>query len=95
MSVVYLVLARIPADGVAAYHAYERLVLPLLERHGGSLERRLVSGDGTVEAHLVSFASAGDFERYRDDPERLRHRQLLEESGAVMELLELHDDRAI
>ena len=95
VSVVYLVLARIPAEGVAVFREYENRVLPLLGRHQGSLERRLVSGDGTVEAHLVSFPSSAYFDGYRDDPERDLHRPLLDASGAVVELLELHDDRAI
>lgn len=95
VSVVYLVLARIPAEGVAAFREYESRVLPLLGRHQGSLERRLVSGDGTVEAHLVSFPSSAYLDGYREDPEWKRHRPLLDASGAVVELVELHDDRAI
>ncbi len=95
MSVVYLVLVRVPTEGIEVFREYESRVLPLLERHQGSLERRLRSGDGTVEAHLVSFPSPAHFDAYRDDPERERHRPLLAAADAVVELFELHDDRAI
>jgi hypothetical protein len=95
MSIVYLVLARVPVEGIEVYREYESRVLPLLERHQGSLERRLRSGDGTIEVHLVSFPSPAHFDAYREDPERERHRLLLEAAGAAVELFELHDDRAI
>ena len=70
-------------------------MLPLLERHQGSLERRFRSGDGTVEAHLVAFPSSAYFDAYRDDPERERRRPLFDAADFVVELLKLHDDRAI
>src|ERR1019366_3742161 len=57
MTVTYLMLARLPADGAAAFDAYESAALPLLAEHGGHLERRLRTLDDRLEAHLVSFAS--------------------------------------
>lgn len=37
----FVLIARIPPDGVAAYQAYEDQVLPVLAEHGGRLQRRL------------------------------------------------------
>jgi hypothetical protein len=89
--VTYLLTARIPADGVEAFRRYEAAVLPLLADHGGRLERRLRTADGTVEVHLVAFATADGLAAYRADPRRARHADLLEHSGAKLEVLEMQD----
>ena len=91
MPVVYVLVARIPPAGVEAFRCYEAAVLPLLAEHGGRLARRLRTGDGAVEVHLVEFASAGAFDAYRADPRRAEHAPLLETSGARMELLAVED----
>ena len=87
-----MLVARLPADGVAAFEEYERRVLPLLAAHGGRLARRLRSADRLVEVHLVEFPSSQAFAAYRDDPARAAHAGLLEASGAETELFELYDD---
>jgi hypothetical protein len=84
-------IARIPAAGVATFRAYEDGVLPLLERHGGALERRLRTDDGRVEIHVVSFPDAAGFAAYRADPERAALGALLTESGADLEVLTVTD----
>jgi hypothetical protein len=86
MTVVYVLVARVPPAGVEAFQRYEAAVLPLLAEHGGRLARRLRTGDGAVEVHLVEFASAGGFDAYRAE-----HAALLETSGARMELLAVED----
>jgi hypothetical protein len=70
MTVTYLMLARLPAGGAAAFDAYESAALPLLAEHGGHLERRLRTLDDRLEAHLVSFASEEGLAAYRADPRR-------------------------
>lgn len=84
-------IARIPAEGVAGFQAYEERVLPLLGSHGGTLERRLRTVDGRVELHIVSFPSEAALASFRADPERTRTAPLLEASGARTELLMLED----
>jgi hypothetical protein len=91
MAVVYVLLARLPADGVQSFQAYEEQVLPLLACHGGRLERRLRSSDGQTEVHLVSFPSVEDFNSYRDDARRAELQGLLQRSGAQVDLHELYD----
>lgn len=88
---VYVMIARVPAEGVEAFRDYEETVLPLLGDHGGRLDRRLRSEDGTVEVHVAEFASEEGFEAYRSDPRRAAHARALEESGADIELLALRD----
>jgi hypothetical protein len=92
--VVVVMVARIPADGVASFLGYEAAVLPLLADHGGRLERRLRGAGGGVEVHLVRFASAEAFAAYRADPRREAVRGLLEASGAAIEVLELAEASA-
>jgi len=90
-ALMLVLIARVPAEGVAAFHTYEDAVLPVLRDYGGSLDRRLRNADGTVEVHIVRFASRADFERFRTDPRRETAAPMLQRSGAVVELMELHD----
>jgi hypothetical protein len=85
--VTFAVIIRIPAEGIADFRAYEDAVLPLFPEFNGRLERRLRNPDGTVEVHIISFASAADHQNYRNDPRRAAHSWLLERSSAKSEAL--------
>jgi hypothetical protein len=85
--VTFVLLARIPTEGIQDFRAYEDAVLPLLPEFNGRLERRLRNPDGTMEMHIVSFASDADFQNYRNDPRRTAQAWLLERSSATLELL--------
>ena len=85
--VTLVIIFRIPAEGVEDFRAYEEAVLPLLPEFNGRLERRLRSPDGTVEMHIVSYASDADCQNYRNDPRRAAQAWLLEKSSAKLELL--------
>ena len=85
--VTVVLTARIPAEGIGDFRAYEDAVLPLLPEFNGRLERRLQNQDGTVEMHIVSFASDADFQNYRNDPRRAAQASLLKKSSAVLESL--------
>lgn len=87
----YVAIARIPAYGLEAFLAYESAVLPLLPDHGGTLDRRLRSQDGTTEIHVISFATDTGLASYRQDPRRTAAADLLTESGATVELLPMVD----
>ena len=87
----FVLIARIPCNGVDAFRAYEDQVLPLLKEHGGRLERRLRNELGTLELHIVSFPSDVAFQKYRSDPRRTAAARLLEASSAKLELLSLRD----
>jgi hypothetical protein len=87
----FVLIARVPPDGVARFQAYEQAVLPLLSEYGGLLERRLRNGDGTIEVHIVSFESDRDFQRYRSDPGRAAVSHLFEASAASTERLVMTD----
>ena len=89
--VTFVITARVPADGVDDFRAYEDAVLPLLPDFNGRLERRLRNPDGTIETHIVSFASDADFQNYRNDPRRTAQAWLLEKSSAKVELLPMAD----
>jgi hypothetical protein len=85
--VTFVLTARIPAEGIKDFRAYEDAVLPLLPEFNGRLERRLRSRDGTIEVHIVSFASDADFQNYRNDAWRTAQAWLLARSSAKLELL--------
>jgi hypothetical protein len=85
--VTFALIVRIPTEGIADFRAYEDAVLPLLPDFNGRLERRLRSPDGTIEMHIVSFASDADFQNYRNDLRRTAQVWLLEKSSAKVELL--------
>ena len=67
----------VPAGAVGAFQRYEDLVLPLLARHDGELERRLRNASGTSEVHVLSFASEAAYRGYLADPDRLAQRVVL------------------
>jgi hypothetical protein len=67
---------------VPAFQRYEDVVLPLLARHDGQLERRLRTADGSTEVHVLSFGSQAAYGRYQVDPDRL-------EAGALLTGVEL------
>lgn len=87
----FVLIARVPPEGVASFQDYEGAVLPLLKEHGGRLERRLRNADGTVEVHVVSFESEQAVQRYRSDPRRAARAHLMERSSAKNELIAMVD----
>jgi hypothetical protein len=87
----FVLIVRIPPEGIDDFRAYEDAVLPLLPEFNGRLERRLRNPDGTVEMHILSLASAADRENYRNDPRRIAHARLLEKSSAKSELFPMSD----
>ena len=85
--VTFVLIVRVPTEGIESFRAYEDAVLPLLPEFNGRLERRLRNPDGTVEMHIISFISDADFQSYRNDPRRTAQAWLLEKSSAMLELL--------
>jgi uncharacterized protein (DUF1330 family) len=84
--VTYVLIAEVPADGVDVFREYESLVLPLLAAHGGRLDRRLRSGDGHREIHIVWFPDSEALDAFRADPRRQQVGHLLELSRASTDL---------
>jgi uncharacterized protein (DUF1330 family) len=84
-------IVRVPPEGVTTFQRYESLVLPMLPRHGGKFERRLRGEDGHIEVHIVAFPNHEALDAYRNDPDRLKHLPLLEESRAETELIEVKE----
>jgi hypothetical protein len=62
-------LVELVAGQEEASAQYEDEVLALLPRHGGSLERRLTTGD--TEVQVIRFAGRAGLEAFRQDPDRL------------------------
>ncbi|MCZ2859473.1 hypothetical protein [Blastococcus sp. VKM Ac-2987] len=81
-------IVDVPPEATAAFQRYESLVLPLLGRYGGRLERRLRNPDGSTEVHVLSFPADGDYRRYLSDPERGTHRALLSEVPVTQRVVE-------
>jgi hypothetical protein len=88
---VLALIARVPASGVTDFQEYEARVLPLLAEYDGRLDRRLRNADGTVELHVLRFASRDGLDRFRQDKRRVEAAPLLHRSGATVELMELRD----
>jgi hypothetical protein len=87
LATTFVLIVRIPTEGIEDFRSYEEAVLPLLPQHNGRLERRLRNPDGTIEMHIISFASDADLQNYRNDPRRTAQAWLLEKSSAKLELL--------
>ncbi|PZF96661.1 hypothetical protein C1I93_13620 [Micromonospora endophytica] len=89
MSLVALV--EYPAGADEAGQRYEDSVLTLLPRHGGRLERRLRTGDGHREVHLIRFDTRAGYEAFLVDPERIELRQALGDTAPNTRVLEVHE----
>lgn len=83
--------AQVPASGVADFATYEATVLALLAAHGGRLQRRLRSDDGTFEVHILRFRDEAALAQFRADPRRAAAQPLLERSGAKVVLSRVAD----
>ncbi|MGN9807807.1 hypothetical protein ACTMSW_00410 [Micromonospora sp. BQ11] len=79
------------ADAVGAGQRYEDSVLALLGRHGGHLDRRLRTGDGRTEVHLIRFASRHGYESFLADPDRAALRAALGHAAPSTRVLEVHE----
>lgn len=68
---------------------YEDAVLGLLDRHGGSIERRLRSGDSATEVHVIRFRSRAGYDSFMVDPDRLAHRANLGDAAPATRVVEV------
>ena len=75
----------------AAGQRYEDAVLGLLDRHGGSVERRLRGTDSATEVHLIRFRSRGGYESFMVDPDRLAYRDSLGDAAPDTRVLEVRE----
>ena len=85
------VIFRIPTEGLAAFHAYEDAVLPVLGDHDGKPRQRLRTANGFAEIHVIWFPSATSFDAYRAGPRRVPHAPWLVASGASVALLNVSE----
>jgi hypothetical protein len=70
---------------------YEDAVLELLDRHGGSVERRLRATDSATEVHLIRFRSRAGYESFMVDPDRLRHRERIGDAAPTTRVIEVRE----
>jgi uncharacterized protein (DUF1330 family) len=75
----------------AAGQQYEDAVLELLDRHGGSLERRMRGTDSPTEVHVIRFRSRAGLESFMADPDRLDHRERIGAAAPTTRVVEVQD----
>lgn len=95
--IYYTQLIFIKEGKESSFHFFEDQVLPLLKQHNGELIYRIRPSVSSVvattlghpyEIHLVTFSDRKSFESYRDDPQRLKHMHLKDESVERIMLIE-------
>ncbi|HEX6682683.1 MAG TPA: hypothetical protein VF062_07810 [Candidatus Limnocylindrales bacterium] len=74
-----------------AGQAYEDAVLGLLDRHGGTVERRMRDNDSPGEVHVIRFSSRAGYEAALADPDRLAMREKLGEAAPTTRVIEVRD----
>ncbi|MFC4148550.1 GNAT family N-acetyltransferase [Micromonospora mangrovi] len=88
---VVRLVALVEFGAVEPGRRYEDSVLTLLGRHGGRLERRLRTGDGSGEVHVIRFAGRAGYESFLADPERAALRATLGDDAPRTRVLEVTD----
>jgi hypothetical protein len=83
----YLFIASVPTAGLQDFQLFIARVLPLIGEHGGWLERRFGSDDGTVELFVVSFPDTSAFDRLQTSTHISDAAPLLYRSGARFEVM--------
>jgi hypothetical protein len=89
---LFLVAIVEMAPGQAeAGQRYEDAVLGLLDRHDGSVERRMHSTDSVTEVHLIRFRSRVGYESFLVDPDRLDYRDRLGDAAPNTRVIEVRE----
>ena len=70
---------------------YEDEVLGLLERHGGTIERRMRGLDSPTEVHVIRFRTRAGYEAFMIDPARLAHRDRIGDAAPTTRVIEVRD----
>jgi uncharacterized protein (DUF1330 family) len=91
MAVTFVMIADLQPGAEDVFQRYESLVLPLLARHGGRLERRLRTDDALTEVHIVSFDTQAGYKHYVADEDRQAHRAVLADANVTQRLLAVQD----
>jgi hypothetical protein len=84
------IVAMAPGNAEAGQR-YEDAVLRLLDRHGGTVERRVRGTDSATEVHLIRFRSRAGYESFMADPDRLANRGRLGDAAPTAQVLEVRD----
>jgi len=77
-----LVVIDLSAADVSLFEQYEKGVIPLLSRYGGTMAFGVRSADGMTEMHLLSFADTSSFENFLADPDRAEWQDKWKLTGA-------------
>jgi uncharacterized protein (DUF1330 family) len=67
-------ILTVKTDAAASFHAFEKIAVSIMARHGGTLERTVVVLPGPGESvfrevHVLRFPDAAAFAAYKADPE--------------------------
>jgi hypothetical protein len=84
-------IVEMAPGSAAAGQQYEDTVLGLLDRHGGSIERRMRSMDSATEVHIIRFRSIAGYESFTADPDRLDCRDRIGDAAPTTRVLEVRD----
>ena len=84
------IVEMVPGKAEAG-QAYEDAVLELLDRHGGKVERRTRSTDGTAEVHLIRFRDRAGYASFMADADRAAHRAHAGDAAPATRVIEVVD----
>jgi len=88
---VLVAIVEMAPGSAAAGRQYEDTVLGLLDRHGGSVERRMRSMDSATEVHIIRFRSRAGYESFMIDPARLDYRDRIGDAAPTTRVLEVRE----
>ena len=86
-----IAIVEMAHGSTATGQRYEDTVLGLLDRHGGSVERRVRSMDSATEVHMIRFRSRAGYESFMVDPDRLEYRDRIGDAAPNTRVLEVRE----
>lgn len=84
-------IVEMASGSIATGQQYEDTVLGLLDRHNGSVERRMRGIDSATEVHIIRFRSRAGYKSFMADPDRLGYRDRIGDAAPITRVLEVRD----
>lgn len=86
-----LVVIDLSHADLGRFEAYERQVVPLLEKYGAHMEVAVRSTDGLTETQVLNFSDEASFDSFLSDSARTALQVDWQQAGAVAAVADVNE----